>query len=171
MIQILRKLSICKYLYLGDAGVAGIGVFAAKPFVAGTVIVCDEDGDYYDEIFSRSELIERRIDIERFAFQIAVDSFILPNGNIDDFINHSCRPNAGIRLTGKGYKLISIEDINKDDQICYDYSTYMFDNNEQFKCHCRSNNCRGHINSFYTLDVDLREKYIASRVVAPQFLK
>ena len=40
----LAMLVGCPYLFVGDAGARGLGVFTARPIAAGAVIVADEDG-------------------------------------------------------------------------------------------------------------------------------
>jgi SET domain len=47
-----------------------------------------------------------------------------PNGSLDDFTNHSCDANTGIRLTDRGTIVLALRDIAAHEELTYDYSTY-----------------------------------------------
>ncbi|CAB9499352.1 lysine N-methyltransferase, H3 lysine-4 specific [Seminavis robusta] len=78
-------------------------------------------------------------------------------------INHSCEPNAGII---DDTVLIAAQDIQKDEEICFDYSTTM-DEPEvwQMECMCGAANCRGYAADFRTLPIDTRKKYLQCGLV------
>ena len=97
----LRKLVKCLYLYIGNTHNTDFGIFTAKAFSEGDIIMADEDGDYFDRVLSYDELQELGYPIA-FTLQVGIDAFKLPTGSIEDFTNHSCDPNTGIRLTEKG---------------------------------------------------------------------
>ena len=61
------------------------------------------------------------------------------------FINHSCDPNCEVE--GKGLKLwiSSIKDINKNEELTYDYGFSFDENYKDFPCRCGSKNCCGYI--------------------------
>ncbi len=101
------------------------------------------------------------------CFQIDYDRYLLPHGSIDDLINHSCEPSAGIRLTSAGYRLIAIRDIRAREEVTYDYSTYISNPRERLSCACGSARCRGDIGPFRELAPNLRAHYLALGVVAP----
>ena len=165
-----KRLLKCQYLYIGKTKTRGFGVFAARKFKIDTIVVIDEDGDYFDQSYSRLELESMGIDIVKHAFQIDYDRFLLPNSNIDDFINHSCDPNCGIELTRLGYKLVALHGINKGDEITYDYSTYMFDDTDSFRCMCGTSNCRKIIKGFNSLSKNKKDFYCNRKLAAPSFL-
>jgi hypothetical protein len=89
---------------------------------------------------------------------------LLPTGSIDDLINHSCEPNAGIRLCNSGYDLIALRDIQGGEEITYDYSTYI-DSPERLLCSCGTVSCRLEIGRFDELGTHLRTYYISRGVV------
>lgn len=171
MLGQLRKLARCKYLYIGDAGEIGVGVFAARPFKSGDILIDDDDGDYYAHTYTRSQLRERNVDLLRHAFQIDHNSFVMANGIMDDFLNHSCHPNLGVKLKPSGYEVVAISDIARDEQLCYDYSTYMFGPEERFSCKCGRAGCRGEILEFSALPADLKARYRDLEIVAPALAK
>lgn len=161
----LRKLTKCLDVYIGRTAACGFGVFAAKPFARGSTVIVDEDGDYYDGVMTLDEALRRGHDLSQELFQIGVDAFLLPNGNIDDFVNHSCRPSTGLRLTPLGYRMVALVDIAAGDELTYDYSTYIGSTDERLDCACGAAGCRGTIGPFHQLPPGLRQYYLALDVV------
>lgn len=162
----LNKLVKCLYIYIGETPIRGYGIFAAKDFACGDVIVIDEDGDYYDNALSLQELLRRGYDLSRDCFQVGKEFYLLPNGNLDDLINHSCDPTVGLRLTASGYRVIALRDIAMGEELTYDYSTYIgSDSPEQLDCTCGSSLCRGRIGSFATLPDAQKQRYLEAGVV------
>lgn len=97
--------------------------------------------------------------------QVGEDRYIYPRP-IGLFVNHSCRPNAGLRGT-RG--LYAIRDIEADEEIRFDYSTTMDEDLWTMECSCGHSNCRGVISDFRTLPVSLREHYMELGIV-PRFI-
>ena len=58
----------------------------------------DDDGDYYDNVVSYHELLQRGYGLD-ITLQVGLDAFKLPSGSLDDFTNHSCDPNTGSAST------------------------------------------------------------------------
>lgn len=77
-------------------------------------------------------------------------------------INHSCSPNAGIR---DDVVLVALEDIQKGEEIYYDYSTTMDEDYWVMQCKCRSANCRKIIEDFKHLPSEVQQKYFSLKVV------
>jgi hypothetical protein len=71
----------------------------------------------------------------------------------ENFVNHSCDPNAGI---GWGdLTLIARKDIAANEEITYDYLTSDLDEADDcFVCNCGSPNCRDVIRGFRNLPTD-----------------
>ena len=133
-----RKLAKTKFIYVANTSHCGAGIFAAKRFQSGQVILRDEDGDYYSGAINYAQVCALGIDMSRFCFQIDRDKFLLSHGSIDDLINHSCRPNAGIRLTTQGYDLLALSDIDVHNELTYKLSRRMSDSPERMSCNCGS---------------------------------
>ena len=159
-----RKLIKCCYLYLGETPTCGLGVFTARAFAAGAIVMIDDDGDYYDHVMTHEELRCHGYGLG-ITFQVGRDAFKLPTGSPEDFTNHSCDPNTGIRLTRKGVIVIALRDIAPHEEITYDYSTYLDNPYESMQCLCGAANCRGMIGNFSTLPAELRQHYQALGVV------
>jgi hypothetical protein len=160
-----RKVAKTKYVYIGDAGGCGLGIFAARKFAQGQAIVVDEDDDYYNGSYSYAQIAALGLDLARHCFQIDHDRYLLPHGSIDDLINHSCEPTAGITLTDRGYRLVALRDIAAGEQLTYDYSTYIANPRERLQCCCGSPRCRGEVRPFRELPLRLRVYYLERDVV------
>ena len=78
------------------------------------------------------------------------------------FVNHSCNPNAGIK---DDIKLIALKEIKKDEEVYYDYSTTMDEDDWEMECGCQATNCRKVIRDFKFLPTDLRKKYLELEIV------
>ncbi len=159
-----RKLRKGLYIYLGQTRQRGLGIFAAKPFTAGEIVMIDQDGDYYDNVVSYGELCRRGYGLE-ITLQVGLDAFKLPTGSLEDFTNHSCDPNTGIRLNGKGTIIVALRDIAVHEELTYDYSTYLNNPYERMPCRCGAPDCRRVIGSFETLPVALRQRYRALGII------
>ena len=96
---IYRKISKCRYIYIGETEGCGLGIFAARGFPEGSALVVDEDGDYYEPSFTYAQVMSFGLDLATHCFQIDTDRYLLPHGSIDDLINHACEPSAGIRAS------------------------------------------------------------------------
>ena len=60
-------------------------------------------------------------------------------------INHTCNPNC--EVAGKGLKLwiFALRDIEKGEELSYDYGFGFDEDFKQFPCKCRAKNCCGYI--------------------------
>jgi hypothetical protein len=160
----LRKLRKCQHLYLAETVGRGLGVFAARGFAPGDIVMMDFDGDYYEQVLTYDELRKNNIEL-KYPLQIGPDLFRVPSGTIDDFTNHSCEPNTGIRLYAHGAVILAIRHIAMHDEITFDYSTYLNNPYERIVCRCGSKTCRGVIGNFTTLPRSLQQRYLALGVV------
>ena len=90
-----------------------------------------------------------------------------PSGRIDDLINHSCAPNAGLRFTSDGVFLVAIRNIDRGEEISWDYSTTLKESNWHMICQCRAPECRRVIGNFATLSEERQEWFRSHNLVAP----
>lgn len=75
---------------------------------------------------------------------------------IDDLVNHSCNPNAGI----KGQiALVAMRDIKRGEEITYDYAMTDSDPMDYFVCHCGAKNCRKVVTGNDWKRKDLQRRY------------
>lgn len=137
------------------ASPTGRGVFATEPIAAGWLLI------RYTGPLLRYE----QTTPDTLALQIGPDLYLGESGGPDDFVNHSCDPNAGIVIDGSDVRLIALRDISPGEQIAFDYSTTMDEDDFEFDCRCGSQICRGRIRDFKHLPIQLRRRYVERGVV------
>jgi SET domain-containing protein len=93
------------------------------------------------------------------AIQVGEDAYLVEDPTrptADDFLNHSCEPNAGF-LDGS-LVLYALFDIEPGDEILFDYSTAMNEPGWSFACRCRSRRCRREVESYCDLPRPVRTR-------------
>lgn len=155
--------------------ISGKGVFAIKKIAKGQTI-CFLIG----ELCSLDEIIKRCNEgKEEPSDPLGVeDEKYLDLDEVSRTFNHSCNPNTYVR--GKN-ELVALRDIKIWEEITFDYSTTMNDNEEKIKkagrtlwtckCHCGSKNCREIIDQFKTLPQNIRDFYIRNKFMPDFMLK
>jgi hypothetical protein len=151
---------------VSEAAGKGAGIFAARRFRAGETIVLEDSASYTARTVTRADLEAHGHELDWYTFQVGPDAYLLPRGAIDDLINHSCEPSAGIRLDRGGYRLLALREIRPGEEVTYDYSTYLAGDHEAMRCSCGSRRCRGLIGAFADLPAERRRTYIEAGVVA-----
>ena len=145
----------------------GKGVFAQRKFLQGEKIL-----EFHGKIFTFEELPKPYESVSDHYMQISETLYMGPSGRFDDYLNHSCDPNSGIRGEGGVLFLVAIKDIALSEEIVWDYSTHLHENfGWTMKCGCLSKNCRKVISDFQYLPSDLQEKYIQMEIVIPFIAK
>ena len=160
---------------IGKSKIAGKGVFATSAIKKGRRIcfltgeLCTLNG-ILKKVYDREEKSSDPlgVDVEEY-----IDLDELPRT-----FNHSCNPNAFIR--GKN-ELVALKDIKKGEEITYDYSSTMNDNEAKIKkagfilwtckCNCGADNCRKIIDQFKTLPAKRRKIYITNKFMPDFTLK
>ncbi|MFH1631646.1 MAG: SET domain-containing protein-lysine N-methyltransferase [bacterium] len=162
-------------LSIKKSPIAGNGVFANEMIVKDQTIIF-----FTGEICSLEEMLLRvKEGREQPADPLEIeDEQYLDLDELSRTFNHSCDPNAYIR--GKE-ELVALRDIEAGEEIAYDYSTTMNDNEEKIKeagfpiwtakCNCGSKICRGIIDQFKTLSKDRRDYYIQNKFMQDFMLR
>jgi len=147
--------------HVGDTHL-GKAVFAAEGFAEGDTII------RFTGRRLRADKVPSlmRGQADRFV-QVTPEHYMGPSGRIDDLINHSCAPNAGLRFTDDGVFLVAIRAIASDEEISWDYSTTLAQSNWHMICQCRSADCRRVIGNFASLPEERQEWFRARNLVAP----
>ena len=139
----------------------GKAVFAAQPIAAGEVI-CEFLGRRF-----RADRVPHAMEGGRDRYvQITEGEYLGPSGRVDDLINHSCAPNAGLRF-GQRVELVAIRDIDAGEEIAWDYSTTLKESNWHMICRCGAPDCRRVIGNFASLTPERQEWFRAADLVAP----
>ena len=134
----------------------GKGVFAAEN-------ICKEEFIFSYGGFGRISFEESKKEgIEDYCLQIGQREYIYPTESPQQSVNHSCEPNTGLK---DGTELYALRDIAEGEEITFDYSTCMDEDDWEMDCLCGSPNCQKRIRDFKYLPDEIREKYISSGVV------
>ncbi|MFA4818459.1 MAG: SET domain-containing protein [Patescibacteria group bacterium] len=139
-----------------DSGNFGRGVFATKPILKGECML-----EFTGPVISPEQALQKPLDKLSCPLQIGSTEYI----DIQEpgvLVNHSCSPNAGIK---DDRFLVAIEDISPGQEIFYDYSTTMDEDNWTLQCECKGQNCRHTIGDFRHLPPDLQKKYLELNIV------
>lgn len=135
----------------------GKGLFATKCIAANT-IVCTVTGTpltFHQTI----ELQER----ESHCLQIEHDQYILCDPPFL-YSNHSCEPNCALNAK---LQLYTLHDIEKDEELVWDYSTSMLERHWTMQCACGAASCRKIITDFDLLPEYLQATYLQRGIVLP----
>ncbi|MDB5200383.1 MAG: hypothetical protein JWO92_2346 [Chitinophagaceae bacterium] len=100
---------------------------------------------------------------ECFCLQVAMDKYIIPDHPFH-LSNHSCEPNCGIT---RNMEFITLRDIEKGEELFWDYSTSMLERHWKLQCNCGSAECRHIITDFDLLPFNLQQKYLQMKIVMP----
>jgi hypothetical protein len=134
-------------------GTHGIGVFTTAPILAGTTVAA-----FGGFVVDRRELEALGDTIRTHALQIDDDLFLasMPPFSSADYVNHSCDPNCGI--VG-AVLLVTIRDVERDEELCFDYAMSDSDDYDEFECTCGTALCRGVVTGADWKRPELRARY------------
>lgn len=125
-------------LAVGESGIYGMGCFARAHFPARKKIAF-----YGGELVRGSRRIEARlrqqeaIKVIRLTHDLAIDGAV--GGNETSYINHSCAPNAYMRVVpGDRVAFFALRDIRPGEEITINYR----DPDHPAVCHCGADQCR-----------------------------
>jgi len=130
-----------------QSGIEGSGIFADEDILeeesvmqlSGKKVSAEE----IDELLEAGKL---RFDD---PFQVGEEEYLVLDP-LPLSVNHSCDPNAGVRGENK---LVALRTITAGEEITYDYSTVVGDNNSEWHmaCNCGASTCRKVIGSWKIL--------------------
>lgn len=129
-------------LRIDESRIEGQGCFAARKFGKGRRIA-----EYAGERISRHEIV-RRVRGRRRLYICELNTYWAIDGNRGGngthFINHSCAPNAFLRVIKDRIVVFARRDIKAHEEITVDYiDTY---HSDRKRCKCGTAKCRGTIN-------------------------
>lgn len=142
-----------------SSGIDRRGVFCVKPIKKDEVICIWGGHIITDRQFDRLSRTTFK-NIDDYATRIA-DGFYMVSckkGGLedDDFFNHSCSPNAGI----KGHiMMVAMRAIKPQEEVTYDYCMTDADFDYSFACQCGSKNCRKRVTTSDWKIAALQKKY------------
>lgn len=128
-------------LEAGPSRIDGQGVFAAEPIPARRKI-----GEMRGEIVSVREARRRvegrrRIHVVEVSDRTAIDA--TASDSLLRLTNHSCSPNAVLRIRQGRAEFYAIRDITPGEEICADYGETHHEG--RLRCRCGAPNCKGRL--------------------------
>ena len=142
------------------SGTHGRGVFTEELIPAGTRIIR----------FVGPFLRYAETSASTYALQIGPDLYIGASGGLDDFINHSCEPNAGLRIEGTTVDLHAIRDIAAEEEVLFDYSTTLDEDDFTMSCSCGAPSCRKLIGDGKYLPESVWQRYMGLGII-PEYVQ
>jgi hypothetical protein len=132
-------------LTLKNSSPHGKGVFVCSSVEKGILII-----EYKGKRRRWSEY-DHEVDTEYVCLMHSEDEFVIDpriNGNIAQFINHSCAPNCEVIILGKRVFIKTLRKIEAGEEITYDYELGIGTNPTRkdrlrFPCTCGVPKCRG----------------------------
>ena len=146
----------------------GQGIVALKAFNRGAVI-CEIKGKIVtaDEVWRYWDIDPR---LGENCFRYDDDRYIDPDGQIGQYANHSCNPNAGIVKKGRRLLLKAIAPIAAGEEITHDYSTLLgADDVWKMRCNCGEPGCRRVVRNIGKLPAATVRRYRRLGIV-PRFI-
>lgn len=153
--SLAKKKPQSSLILLEEVGGKGRGVFAGRNIAAQEEVL-----EFLGNVVDVSEL-----DDLTHALQIGAREFLTSSGDVDDYVNHSCEPNCGIRNDGQRVVLFALGDIAKGEEITFDYSTTQTGGFWSMLCQCGSAKCRGMIGDFQDLPLSTKAFYVGHGAV------
>lgn len=133
----------------------GYGLFANE-FIKANEIISISGGI----IINRNDFIEMKNQGLDYSYHITDDFLICPlnpSDPSDDWrMNHCCEPNCG--LNGN-IIFVAIRDIQKDEELTYDYCMTESDSRYKLNLHCDKFTCRKILSGDDWKDQELQKKY------------
>ena len=114
----------------------GYGVFAREPIFGGELLTV-----WGGVIVTEAGLDSIPEEKATHGIQVEDKVYLIPMGQNDaaDMFNHSCSPNAG--LNGQ-ITLVAMRDIERGEEVCFDYAMSDSSDYDEFECHCGTPACR-----------------------------
>jgi SET domain-containing protein len=135
------RLRLAPGLSIKKSAIEGKGCFSVAPFKAGRKIA-----EYTGERIKNAEA-NRRANRRRLRICAINNRWSLDGsrgGNGTHYINHSCKPNAYMKILYGHILFIALSDITPGDEITIDYESTLHSNKK--RCTCGAPSCRGTIN-------------------------
>ncbi len=144
------KYKIENNIYVKETGIYGKSLFASRDFKKDEIVFI-AFGPLVTNATAYTIPISEDLKIEPTQ----------PEGNICQFICHSCEPNMGIK---DRTCFVAMRNIKKDEEVFIDYAMigYEYGNEideKERKCKCGTPTCRGKLGCYKELPENIREKY------------
>lgn len=154
-----------KPYFMKGNSIAGFGIYATRKIRTGEKIF---EGEGCSQRIITKRYVEKnwseddKLHFRRYAYPVSEELFILWDEDPSNWApqNHSCDPNTAF----DGLNVIALRDIDQQEELTLDYTSFLDENMEPFKCNCGSVNCRGLIMGTRHNSLTGRERMIGVRV-------
>lgn len=143
-------------VFISESKINGFGVFAARDFEAGEIILVIDDSRIVDE--------EHPLRPESGEYECHCD--YLAGGKVvylpspERYINSSCDPNVFVKTINEVRHLVALKAIKTNEELTYDYIIDCH-GGIVWQCNCGSENCRQTIvSSFFELPIEKQIEYL-----------
>ena len=123
------------------SGIQGKGMFAKAAFKKGEIVNIAAGFIIDRKEFEKIDKTETDF-LDNYSFPVAEGFYMISfGGNLekDDFFNHSCNPNCGM----KGQIIfVAMRDIKKGEELTFDYAMTDANSDDFLICNCGAKNCR-----------------------------
>jgi hypothetical protein len=137
-------------VYSKDTGKYGKSLFAQRDFIKDEVV-----------FVAFGSIVENAT-----AYTIPISESLkidptMPEGNLCQFICHSCDPNLGVK---ERTLFVAMRNIKKDEELAIDYAMIGYEYGDELSeeeriCKCGSAICRGRLGCYKELPNEIKEKY------------
>jgi hypothetical protein len=155
-------MAACPRVEIQSCG-AGHGVFAVNAIAAGQCIF-----EFGGAVFDRAAVVaQAAVGGHDDFLQIDDDRFLGQSATADDFLNHSCSPNAWVKIERGRVRLMALADVAAGEEIVFDYGLTQVAFPFRFACLCGSPECRGEIGNYDEIPAPVFERYRAYGAIPP----
>ena len=137
----LMKLTLAPGLTIKRSPIEGKGCFSVTHFRRGLKIA-EYTGEKITNAEANRRAGRRRLRICAINSRWSLDGS--RGGNGTHYINHSCEPNAYMKILYGHIMFMALRDIGPGEEITIDYESTLHSNKK--RCICRAPSCRGTIN-------------------------
>jgi len=128
-------------IVLKKSKISGRGLFAKKKIPRGTIVWREgQDRIYTLEQFKKFSKKYQKT-VERYSYEWK--GLIHHPTEIDKYWNHSCAPNTAPSFSARDEMDIAVFDIQKGQELTYDYGLLMGKIDSNLMCRCGQPICRG----------------------------
>ena len=143
----------------------GRGLFAARAFRSGTVIV-----HLTGRIVPADLLWERGGVFADNCFRFGPETYLDPGDGYGRYVNHACEPNAFVHKERNRLYLVAARPVRRGGEIVIDYATILGDDDIwTMRCNCGRHGCRGRVKRVGALPPELFARYTARRMI-PRYI-
>jgi len=143
----------------------GKGIFAKRNFVKDSQVF-----QVKGKIFTFQETLKIGGKFSDNTIKFDKSHFLSPEGELGNYLNHSCKPNCGVIKIKDELFIIAIRDLKAGEEITINYSTILADDDPyEMDCNCGSSKCRRRIKKFSSLPKKIRDGYINLGII-PRYI-